>query len=793
MSVSRTHRYRRMRMSRRRGRTGRSPVLPLLLVPLILVGLLIGVGGVGIGAAYLLNASGVETSPAEAIANRGGGARVYDRNGVLLYEFLDEEYGHQERVPLSNVSPMIQSATMAAEDASFRTNPGLNIKGLIRASMENLRPGAGFLEGTGGSSITQQLVKQLYFTPEERRERSISRKVREAAVALELTRDYSKDQILEWYLNEIPYGGILTGIEAASRGYFGIPASDVTLAQAAFLAGLPQSPGEYDPFTHFEAAVERQREVLDLMVKHDFITAEAGAWAKYEVITLNPEPRPFLAPHFVNMVGDYIRATLGEEALLRGGLDVRTTLDLNLQNRANAILEEHLQTYEDSTQGHNGAVVIIEPPTGRVLAMIGSRDYFRDDIDGRNNNALALNSPGSTLKPFTYVTAFMQGWGPEWPIIDTAINYKELDGKTFSPRNPDGRTRGRVTLKEALGNSYNIPAFKTILWTGVDNMINTTKAMGLTTLDRDLGPAVTLGGVDVKLYDMVYGYSTFANNGVMAGAGVTETLPPGNRTLDPITVLTVTNKRGEVLLDNTKPEFDYVIDPEYAYMITDILSNDKNRQITYGVGSNLNIPGHRVAAKTGTSEPYEGNKLIGDTWTIGYTPDLAVGVWVGNSDNTPMVNIFSTTIAGRTWHDTFVAALEGRPARDWVKPAGLEEATVCVPSGKRVTEKVKCQSVKGTFATKALERDQAIFWGGQDYPDGQDPAKIPADVTGLKRYLAEEYLRRFVPPAPRRAPAPPPAAPVAPPPTDAVPPPQDQRGGDGNGNNGNGNGNGNGN
>jgi membrane peptidoglycan carboxypeptidase len=425
----------------------------------------------------------------------------------------------------------------------------------------------------------------------------------------------------------------------------------------------------------------------------------------------------------------------------------------------------------------------MEPPTGQVLAVVGSRDYFREDIDGTVNNALALNSPGSTLKPFTYATAFMRGWGPDWPIIDTPITYREADGKTFSPRNPDGRTRGRITLKEALGNSYNIPAFKTILWVGVDNMVATAKAMGITSLDRELGPATTLGGVDVKLYDMVYGYSTFANNGVMAGTKSHAGLPEGNRALDPILVLKATNKRGDTLIDNTTPEYQYVIDPEYAYMITDVLSSDANRSVTYGRGSNLNIPGHRVAAKTGTSEPYETSRLIGDTWTFGYTPDVAVGVWVGNSDNTPMVNIFSTTIAGRTWHDTFVAALEGRPARDWVRPPGLEDATVCVPSGKRAAPGVRCgQTVRGLFATKALDQDQAHWWGGQQVANGSDPNAIPPEFSGMQRYLAEEYMRRLAPaPAPRRQQAPPPQPPAPAPAQPRVP-----------NFNGNGNGNGNG-
>ena len=790
MSAMRAYHYRRrLRHGRTRARR-RGPSLAaiaLAVVPLALLAVTFTTAFIAAGATYVAGLQGEVTPPAEAIAQRGGGARIYDRNGALLYQFLDEEYGRQERVALSEISPLIRDATIAAEDASFYTNPGVNIRGLVRASLENFKPGEGFLQGSGGSSITQQLVKQIYFSPEERRERSVSRKVREAAIALEITRDYSKDQILEWYLNEIPYGGVLTGIESASQGYFGIPASDVTLGQAAFLAGLPQSPGEYDPFVNMPAAIGRQHEVLDLMVKHGYLTPEEAGWAKLEVITLNPRPEPFLAPHFVLYVGDYIKQQLGEEALLHGGLEVTTTLDLRLQTRANEILEGHLQTYENSTNGHNGAVVIIEPPTGQILAMVGSRDYFRDDVQGRVNNATALNSPGSTLKPFTYATAFMQGWGPEWPIVDTNITYKESDGKTFSPRNPDGRTRGVVKLREALGNSYNIPAFKTILFTGVDNMINTAKSMGITTLDRDLGPATTLGGTDVKLLDMVYAYSTFANNGMMSGMPAASALPVGNRNLDPIPVLEVKNRKGETLMNHRVPQTVSVIDPEYAYMITDILSNDRDRSVTYGLGSNLNIPGHRVAVKTGTSEPFEGNKLIGDTWTIGYTPDIAVGVWVGNSDNEPMTNIYSTTIAGRTWHDTFVMALEGKPARDWVRPDGLVEATLCVPSGRRPVEGERCPTVKGIFAAEAIARNDASWWGGEELDEPYRGNGVPPEITGWKRTLSEEYLRTYRSGSggsrtPSRAPQPTPVAPAPVAPTPApAPPHQDGRGPDGQG------------
>ena len=790
------------RLRHRSGSAARSTLLAL--APVLLLSLAGLIGLVAAGTSYYVNAANDYRDPHQVVNERGGGARLYDRNGVLLYEFLDEDYGIQERVTLEEISPWVIDATIAAEDASFYSNPGINIKGIARAASENLKPGEGFLEGSGGSSITQQLVKQLYFDANERTERSIFRKVKEAIIALEITRDYEKDQILEWYLNEIPYGGVFTGIQAASQGYFGIPASQLSLGQATFLAGLPQSPGEYDPFTKFDAARRRQHDVIELMVKHGFLDRQTADWAKLEVITLAPKQRPFQAPHFVLYVEEYLKATLGEDAVYRGGLDVTTTLDLELNLKANEILEEYLDLYERSSGGHNGSIVIIEPTTGQILSMVGSRDYFRDDIDGRVNNATAVNSPGSTLKPFTYATAFKMGWGPDWPIIDTSISYKAGDDKPFSPRNPDGRTRGIVTVKSALGNSFNIPAFKTILFTGVDNMVATAKAMGITTLDRDLGPAITLGGIDVKLLDMVYGYGVFANNGIMAGVPTTQALPPGNRQLDPVPVLEVKKRNGEVVLDNRTPVVQNVLDPEYAWMVSDILSRDENRQITYGRGSNLNITGHTVAVKTGTSEPYEDDgrnrRLIGDTWTIGYTPDVAVGVWVGNSDNTPMVNILSTTIAGSTWHDVMTLALEGKPRREFVRPPGIVEATVCVPSGRVPQPGQSCPSVRGLFAAQALARAaDDRWWGGQELTSAfaLDSRGVPSEITDWKRYIAEEYLRTYRRSAgtgsARAAPTPAPntqSAPPEPTPPASQPPPESDGGGNGNGNNGNGNGNG---
>jgi membrane peptidoglycan carboxypeptidase len=762
---------------------------PLLFLPVVLV----------LGLLFLHYYDGVTAgiaSPERVIATNGGGARILDRNGNLLYQFLDDKHGYQQWVKLEDVSPWLQKATIAVEDPDFYSNPGINFRGVARAVHENLTPGHDLMQGTGGSSVTQQLAKLLYFSQEERGERTIGRKAREMTIALELTSRYSKDQILEWYLNEVPYGSVFTGIEEASERYFSIPAKDLNLAQAAFLAGLPQSPARYDPITNFPAAKARQVQVLDLMAKHGFLTQAEADLTKFVDVQLQPSPMPFEAPHFVLYVADYLRQTLGEDVLMHGGLVVQTTLDLDLNKRAQELLEEHLSENEAATNAHNGAVVVIEPATGQILAMVGSRDYFRDDIQGQVNNALAVNSPGSTLKPFTYVTAFMQGWGPDWPVVDSPITYKEEDGTTFSPRNPgDGHTFGVIPARQALGNSLNVSAFKTILWVGVDNMVRTAKAMGITDLDTKVGPAVTLGGTDVKLLDLTYGYSVFANNGTMAGAPTILSLPEGNRHLDPISVLQVTDPLGNVLIDNTQPKTEPVIRPEYAYMITNILSNDDNRKATFGTGSVLNIPGWQAAAKSGTSEPFEVDPIeaqrtrpTSDTWGVGYTTDIAVGVWIGNSDNSRMKNMYSTTIAAPLWHDVMLEALKGKTPHDFIRPDGLVEATVCVPSGLPVKPGIRCPTVTGLFAADALATQGSDHWGGEQL-DGLVSADlcstcIPSQIQDWKRYLANEYLsyyggsyrtdtasaqERPAAPSPTPAASAPPAAPPPAAPPRAVP------------------------
>ncbi|MBF6601220.1 MAG: penicillin-binding protein [Dehalococcoidia bacterium] len=689
-----------------------------------LFGILVGAGfiamaatGIAGFAVYRSYASGVQP-PDQVIAQQpSGGARIYDRQGNLLYEYVDDRSGLRSPVKLQDISPYMIAATISTEDYSFWNNPGVNVKGLARAGLEALRlRTADAANTTGGSSITQQLVKNIYIAPEDRAKRSYSRKLKETVYALELTNQYTKNQILEWYLNQIPYGGLYNGVEAASEGYFGKHAKDLTLPEAATLAGIVASPAKYDPVTNPDAALARRNEVLRLMHTREQTTVK-GADGKEQPATriqvnqdgsdvkltdtafylatltplnISPQRFPVQAPHWVfDVIEPELIQRFGKEALYSGGLRVTTTLDLGLQQKGQAALENWISQFEKSTNSRNGAMVSIDPKTSEVLVYIGSRDYFRDDIQGRNDNASALNSPGSTLKPFTYTAAFENlGWGPATEILDTPITYPD-GSENFTPRNPSGNFQGPVPVRIALGNSLNVPAFKTALYVGVPNVVNEYKKFGMTTLDGNTyGPSVTLGGVDIKLYDVTYAYTVLASGGVMRGLPTTKRLDAGNRTLDPVTILQITRQDGSVLYPTTadhrvKVQEQRVIAPQYAYMINSILSDGNNFCLTYGCGA-LSI-GRPWGVKTGTSEPYTNSRAIGETWTYGYTPDLVTGVWAGNSDNSPITNILSTSISYRAVRDFMEQALVDTPKSQFPKPDGLVTVDVCEPSGLKPT------------------------------------------------------------------------------------------------------------
>lgn len=691
---------------RRRDRARRGSGMPVWAWPPLALAILgLAIIGAAAGAAYAVYQSYAEDlvePDAILVTDRVlGTSKIYDRGGpdegAVLYEFADPFTGLRNPVSITEISPNLINATVSTEDATFFENRGVNLRGLLRAAIENAGLGeVEFLGGSGGSSITQQLVKNILISPEERSQRTVSRKIKETILALELTERFSKPQILEWYLNTIFYGNLAYGVGAASLRYFGKPPSDLSLAEAALLAGLPQAPAIYDPFTNPRAAKQRQTQVLDLMVAHGYISQAQADAAKREPLSFVSQRFEIDAPHFVLYVRDQVEAlcqrgriplndTVREcsQLLTEGGLRITTTLDMALQTQAEEILRTDLASFEEQTGAHNAALVAIDPQSGEIRVMVGSRDFFREEIDGQVNLATGLNSPGSAFKPITYVAAFLKDpkvWNPATVLWDVKVDYPELDGTIFTPVNFDAVHRGPVTVRSALANSMNIPAFRTAAALGTEYLLSVAHLMGISTMQdpSQYGPSITLGGGDVSLLDLAYAYSVLANNGVMRGQRTALDLPPGNRELDPIAILEIRDVRGRLLYQQERVEERSVIPAAQAYQITDILSDNQARAVLYGLNSTL-VLDRPAAAKTGTAGDPDRNDVRRDFWTLGYTPDLVAGVWVGNADNTSMTGGTSSKTAGLIWHDFMLAAHTGIPPHDFTVPDGLTTATVILP------------------------------------------------------------------------------------------------------------------
>lgn len=595
-------------------------------------------------------------------------ARIFDRKGKLLQEIDDPSSGQRTVVPLSEISPLLREATVAAEDATFYENPGFDPRAVVRAVYQFVRSGS---PQSGASTITQQLVKNTLLGPEQTAER----KIKEAFLAMELTRRYSKDQILEMYLNEIGYGNRAYGIEAAAQTYFGKSAKDLTLAEAALLAGLPRAPAYYDPFTNLPAARERQAYVLDQMERTGVITSAQrdGAVRAPLQFRAPTDGAPREAPHFVNYVRELLEERFGSEALFRSGLQVTTTLDLDAQHAAEDSARRHVDAIR-ARNATNAALVAIQPSTGEIVALLGSIDFADPAIDGQVNVALAARQPGSTLKPFTYLTAFGKGWSPATVLMDVPTTF----GGSYAPLDFDGKFQGPMRVRSALAESRNIPAVRALEFVGVPEMIATAHRMGIQDL-RDAsryGLSVTLGGGEVRLLDLTYAYTGFANAGQQFGEVVPpERQEPGYRQRDPVALLKVADATGKVLYEYRPPPAVEVADPRLAAQVTSILSDDAARAPTYGRDSPLVLNGRQSAAKTGTTDEFR------DSWVVGYTPDLVTGVWVGNNNNTPMKNVLGVAGAGQIWHDFMEAALAGQPATAFTMPPGMEQAEVCALSG----------------------------------------------------------------------------------------------------------------
>ncbi len=620
---------------------------------------------------------------------------IYDRNGNLIYEILDPNAGRRTYITLEEISPYLIAATIATEDKDFYTNPGFDPWGIIRAFWQNYTSGEVV---SGASTITQQLARTLLLSPEERSQVTTQRKAREIVLAAEITRKYSKDEILELYLNEIYYGNLAYGIEAAAETYFNISAGQLNLAQASFLAGLPQAPAIYDVFTYREAALLRHADVLNLMYQLSLkrncipvrqsnvpicVTLEEAVAAAQEIEQYNFVQRAINMPypHWVHFIRTQLEAQFDPQTIYRSGFKVYTTLDPDLQNYAQTKLKEQVDSLVEN-DATNGALVAIRPQSGEILAMVGSADFSNEAISGQVNMAVAPRQPGSSIKPLTYIAAFEKGWTPATLIWDVPSEFPP-SGNPDDPREPykpvnyDGKFHGPVLARTALGSSYNVPAVKTLAYVGIyddpetpqkEGFIAFAERLGITTLTRDdYGLSLTLGGGDVSLLELTGAFSIFANSGVR---------------IQPYSIEKIIDHSGNVVFQRELKEGEKVISSEHAYLISNILSDNAARTPAFGGNSVLKLP-FSAAVKTGTTNDFR------DNWTLGYTPDIVIGVWIGNADYTPMKNISGVTGAAPLWADIMQWAInrynQGDPT-PFSRPAKIEEHVICSISGTEPSE-----------------------------------------------------------------------------------------------------------
>jgi 1A family penicillin-binding protein len=604
--------------------------------------------------------------------------KITDRNGRLLYEILPTEGGRNATLAVENLPQCMKDATIAVEDKSFYQNPGVDIFGIIRAVWINLRGGETI---SGGSTITQQVARTLLLS-DEKSERTLRRKLREAVLAWQLTRAYSKDEILALYLNQIYYGGMAYGIEAASQTYFGKPASELLLPECALLAGLPQTPGIYNPFTNPDLALERQRVVLGLMEKNGFITPAQRVEAENAPLSYNAAPYPIEAPHFIWMVKDQLDELLASGMLdLSGSLVIRTTLDLNMQQLAEEIIRRRIEAFrpregELNRNVNNAALVVIHPQTGEILTLVGSADYFDSSIYGALNMAIARRQSGSAFKPIIYAAAL----DPDQPqpmtaastLMDVSHTFTTKDNQPYKPVNYDGREHGFVSVREALASSLNVPAVLTLQNVGIEKVIALANRLGVRSLDapRNYDLSLALGGGQMSLLELSRAYAALANKGKYTSTA---------------SILDIRDADGTLLYTPERIPAVQVIDPRAAWLISDILSDDLSRQTGFGLNSVLKID-RTAAVKTGTTTNFH------DNWTIGYTPDLLVGVWVGNSNYQAMHNVTGLTGAAPIWAETMRSILQGHPDKPFTQPDGLIQFEVCDLSGLRPTD--ACQHTK---------------------------------------------------------------------------------------------------
>jgi|GEM_PF-81198 len=672
------------------------------------------------------------------LAGRFQTTRIFDAAGNLLNQINDPTGGTRISVPLEEISPFLLHASIAIENARFYQDPGWDAVSVVRGILQTVQEGE-FARGT--STITQQLARALVIEPERRTEVSIGRKIDEIIIAAEIGRRYTKSEILELYLNEIYYGNLAYGAEAAARTYFGISARDLNLPQAAFLAGLVGAPATFDPVTNREAAFTRMDAIIDRMlavgcitfehtftyngitygpnrpfcVTQDMVNAAVVQKAEVEIRTYTLPSNEAIYPHFVNYVASQLEENYGLTDIYRAGFNVYTTIRPDIQNAAQqAVTDQLAQLQARGIGGNNASVVVMDPRNGYILAMVGSADYHNTAIDGQVNVAFTPQQPGSAIKPLVYVTAFQtnpqgQYWTPATIIWDVPTCWG-----SYCPRNYDGAFHGPQAVRYALANSYNIPAVKAMEYVTPDRFATTAQAMGLTfpgNTPQEAGLPGAIGAFDVRLYDMVVAFGVFANNG---------------QRVDPVAITRITDNAGHEIPLPQRPTPVQVIQPEHAYLINAILSDDVARSAAFGRNSILNIPGYTAAVKTGTTNDSR------DNWTIGYTPSLVVGVWHGNTDNSPMRGTSGITGAAPIWNAVMQAALRV------IQPQNMEFP---VPPGI-VTQEI-CADTGTLPDDRCLNRRIEYFAAAQPPPAAGEGITRTVRVSTLTGLLANDFCPNF--------------------------------------------------
>lgn len=663
--------------------------------------------GLIISATILIWISTFKVPTTESIRERrvSESTKIYDRTGKIL---LYDTGGNVRRsvVPIENISRHIKNATIAIEDKEFYSHHGVKPTAFIRATLVNI---LSLNFSQGGSTITQQVVKNSLLTSEK----LISRKLKEWVLAIKFEQVATKDEILSMYLNEIPYGGVIYGVEEASQAFFGKKSSDVTLAEAAYLAALPKAPTFYSPYgKNKDKLEERKNLVLREMLKSNFITQEEYDSAIKEKISFIAKGDSGIkAPHFVFYVLDYIKNKYGEEAVSGEGLRVITSLNYDLQAVGEKIVNDYALENKKKFNAENASIVATDPKTGEILAMIGSRNYFDQEIDGAFNITTAKRQPGSTIKPFVYAEAFIKGYTPETVLFDLKTQFSSscspdnmtMENDCYAPENYDGVFRGPITLRNALAQSINIPSVKVLYLAGLSDSIRLARDMGIETLSNrgDYGLTLVLGGGEVTPLEITSAYGVFANNGIK-----TEISP----------IIEIKNKAGEIL-ETHNPNPSQVLDKEIALKISSILSDNDARAPSFGQTSALYFPNRDVAVKTGTTNNYK------DAWIIGYTPNIVVGAWAGNNNNTPMEKKVAGFIVAPMWRAFMDQTLAKTPDEQFEEPL-VEDKSQLKPVLQGIWQGGKFEN-NNTTVTGGVH--SILNWVNKDNPRGDYPSDPNSD------------------------------------------------------------------